>query len=121
MVFVARLQQAWAADALPSFEQPLLGGTASLRGFRLGYRIGDRLAAASAEVRMPINSPLRIARLGVALFTDAGTVYGADERLADRSIGAGAFITAPVVSLRLDVAHGLDAGTRAHFTLAFAF
>jgi outer membrane protein assembly factor BamA len=125
VVFVARLQQAWAADALPSFEQPLLGGTASLRGFRLGYRMGDRLAAASAEVRMPINSPLRIARLGVALFTDAGTVYGADERLADarwdRSIGAGAFITAPVVSLRLDVAHGLDAGTRAHFTLAFAF
>ena len=49
----------------------------------------------------------------------------ADERLADarwdRSVGAGAFIIAPMVSFRLDVAHGLDAGTRAHFTLAFAF
>ena len=62
---------------------------------------------------------------GVALFTDAGTVYGADERLADtrwdRSVGAGFFINAPVVSMRLDVAHGLDAGTRAHFTLGLAF
>jgi outer membrane protein assembly factor BamA len=125
VVFVARLQQAWAADALPPFEQPLLGGTASLRGFRLGYRMGDRLVAASAEVRMPITSPLRIARTGVALFTDAGTLYGVDERLADarwdRSVGAGFFIIAPVVSMRLDVAHGLDAGTRAHFTLGLAF
>ncbi len=125
VVFVARLQQAWSADALPPFEQPLLGGTASLRGFRLGYRMGDRLVAGSAEVRMPITSPLRIARIGVALFTDAGTVYGADERLADtrwdRSVGAGFFINAPVVSMRLDVAHGLDAGTRAHFTLGLAF
>jgi outer membrane protein assembly factor BamA len=125
VVFVARLQQSWAADALPPFEQPLLGGTSSLRGFRLGYRMGDRLAAASAEVRMPITSPLRIARTGVALFTDAGTVYGANERLAgarwDRSVGAGFFVVAPVISMRLDVAHGLDAGTRAHFTLGLAF
>jgi outer membrane protein assembly factor BamA len=125
VVFVARLQQAWAADALPPFEQSLLGGTASLRGFPLGYRMGDRLAAASAEVRMPINSPLRLARTGVALFADAGTVYGADERLADarwdRSLGAGVFIIAPVISFRLDVAHGLDGGTRAHFTLRFGF
>jgi outer membrane protein assembly factor BamA len=125
VVFVARLQQAWAADALPPFEQPLLGGMASLRGFRLGYRMGDRLAAASAELRMPISSPLRIARTGVALFTDAGTVYGSHERLADsrwdRSVGAGFFVVAPVVSMRLDVAHGLDAGTRAHFTLGLAF
>jgi outer membrane protein assembly factor BamA len=125
VVFIARLQQAWAADALPSFEKPLLGGTASLRGFRLGYRMGDRLVAGSAEVRMPFNSPLRLARTGVALFTDAGAVYGADERLADahwdRSIGAGVFIIAPVISFRLDVAHGLDAGTRAHVTLGLAF
>ena len=125
VVFVARLQQAWAGKGLPPFEQPLLGGPASLRGFRLGYRVGDRLLAASAEVRVPITSPLRIARTGVALFTDTGTVYGADERLADarwdRSLGAGFFVTAPVVSIRVDVAHGVDAGTRGHFTLGLAF
>ena len=74
VVFVARVQQAWSAHPLPLFEQPLLGGAASLRGFPLGYRMGDRLAAASAEVRMPITSPLRIARTGMAVFTDAGTV-----------------------------------------------
>jgi outer membrane protein assembly factor BamA len=124
-VFVARVQQAWSAHALPPFEQPLLGGAASLRGFRLGYRMGDRLVAGSAEVRMPIASPLRTARPGVAVFTDAGTVYGAGERLTqarwDRSVGAGFFVTAPVVSLRLDVAHGLGAGTRAHVTLGVTF
>ena len=125
VVFVARVQQAWSANPLPLFEQPLLGGAASLRGFPLGYRIGDRLAAASAELRMPITSPLRVARTGIAVFTDAGTVYGADESLTnatwDRSVGAGFFVTAPVLSMRIDVAHGIDAGTRAHFTFGLAF
>jgi outer membrane protein assembly factor BamA len=125
VVFVARLQQAWSAHALPPFEQPLLGGAASLRGFRVGYRMGDRMAAGSAEVRMPITSPLRIARTGVAVFSDAGTVYAVGERLTharwDRSVGAGVFVTAPVFSMRLDVAHGLGGGTRAHVTLGLTF
>jgi len=125
IVFVARVQQVWSADPLPPFEQPLLGGADSLRGFRLGYRMGDRLLAGSAEVRAPITSPLRVARLGVAVFTDAGTVYSAqqpvDEAKWDRSVGAGVFVTAPIVSMRLDIAHGIDAGTRAHFTLGVTF
>ena len=125
VVFVARVQQAWSANPLPLFEQPLLGGAASLRGFPLGYRMGDRLAAASAELRMPITSPLRVARTGIAVFTDAGTVYGADERLANATMGqergSRAFVTAPVLSMRIDVAHGIDAGTRAHFTFGLAF
>jgi len=125
IVLVLRAQQVWAADRLPAFEQPLLGGTQSLRGFRLGYRMNDRLVAGSAELRMPISSPLSIARAGIAVFTDSGTVYGAGEELAhtrwNESIGAGFFITAPILSLRLDVAHGFDAGTRAHFTFGVSF
>jgi outer membrane protein assembly factor BamA len=125
VVFVARVQQAWSSQPLPRFEQPLLGGAASLRGFPLGYRMADRLVAASAELRMPITSPLHIARTGVALFTDGGATYSAHEPLGearwDKSVGAGFFVTAAVLSMRLDVAHGLGAGTRAHFTLGVAF
>ena len=125
VVFVGRVQQAWASHALPLFEQQLLGGAASLRGFPLGYRMGDRLVAASAEVRMPITSPLRIARTGLAVFADTGATYSAQERLGDTrwdtGVGAGFFVTATVFSMRLDVAHGIDAGTRAHFTLGLAF
>jgi outer membrane protein assembly factor BamA len=125
VVFVARIQQAWSPHALPLFEQPLLGGAASLRGFRAGYRMGDRLAAASGELRVPITSPLRIARTGVAVFTDAGTTYSAADSLGqtrwDRSVGAGFFVTATVFSARVDVAHGMGAGTRAHLTLGVRF
>ena len=32
----------------------------SLRGYRAGYRAGDNLAAVSAELRVPLNSPLRV-------------------------------------------------------------
>ena len=73
---------------------------------------------------MPITSPLRIARIGVALFTDAGTVRrgrAAGRRALGQERWCRIFINAPVVSMRLDVAHGLDAGTRAHFTLGLAF
>ena len=124
VVFVARLQQAWSADALPPFEQLLLGGTASLRGFRLGYRMGDRLVAGSAECGCRLPHPFG-SRASASHCLPTRARYGADERLADtrwdRSVGAGFFINAPVVSMRLDVAHGLDAGTRAHFTLGLAF
>ena len=116
VVFVARLQQAWSADALPPFEQLLLGGTASLRGFRLGYRMGDRLVAGSAECGCRLPHPFG-SRASASHCLPTRARYGADERLADtrwdRSVGAGFFINAPVVSMRLDVAHGLDA-SRVH-------
>jgi outer membrane protein assembly factor BamA len=87
--------------------------------------MGDRLLALSAEARVPVTSPLRIARTGVAVFTDAGTAYMARDGLGDatwdRSVGVGFFVTATVFSMRLDVAHGVGAGTRAHFALGFAF
>ena len=59
------------------------------------------------------------------MFADTGTAYAAQERLGDArwdtSVGAGFFVTATVFSMRLDVAHGIDAGTRVHFTLGIAF
>lgn len=124
-VVLARWQQSVAADPLPVYEQALLGGTGSLRGFRLGYRAGDRLAAASLELRLPVTSPLRLARFGVAVFGDRGAVCAADASLRsadyDTGVGAGIFATAPALSFGLDVAHGLDAGTRAHVSLGVRF
>ena len=125
VVLVARVLEVWSPHALPVFEQALLGGAASLRGFRLGFRMGDRLTAGSAELRMPFTSPLRVARTGVAVFADTGTAYDAGAHLSgarwDASVGAGVFVTAPIVAMRLDVAHGFDAGTRVHFGLGLSF
>ncbi len=124
-VLALRLQQSRAADPLPVFEQALLGGTSSLRGFALGYRSGDRLSAGTLELRMPISSPRNIGRAGIAIFADTGAVYDAhttlDRAKYDTGIGAGWFLQLPVLSFRLDVAHGLDHGTRGHVTLGVTF
>ena len=124
-VLAVRLQQTRAADTLPVFEQPLLGGTSSLRGFPLGFRYGDRMAAGTLEIRLPVSSPRHIGRAGIAVFADSGAVYDAhttlDHAKFDTGIGAGWFMQLPVLSFRLDVAHGLNAGTRAHLTLGVTF
>jgi len=110
---------------LPPYLEPLLGGMETLRGFEAGYRIGDTLVAASSELRVPLSSPLRLARLGVSAFFDVGTVYPADERLSDqrwdRGAGGGVWLSAAVVRLSLDVAHGVGGSTRVHFGTAVAF
>jgi hemolysin activation/secretion protein len=124
-VLALRLQQSRAADPLPVFEQALLGGTSSLRGFALGFRSGDRLSAGTLELRMPISSPRNIGRAGIAIFADSAAVYDAhttlDHAKYDTGIGAGWFLQLPVLSFRLDVAHGLDHGTRGHVTLGVTF
>jgi outer membrane protein assembly factor BamA len=124
-VLALRVQQSRAADPLPVYEQALLGGTASLRGFPLGFRYGDRMAAGTLELRMPISSPRNIGRAGIAIFADSGATYDVhttlDHAKYDTGIGAGWFLQLPVLSFRLDVAHGLDHGTRAHVTLGVTF
>src|SRR4029453_8314965 len=64
-VLALRAQAARADAPLPPAEQPLLGGGATLRGYRAGHRAGDSLAAVSAELRVPFNSPLTFGRFGV--------------------------------------------------------
>jgi outer membrane protein assembly factor BamA len=124
-VLVGRVQHVWTADRLPAYEQQLLGGTATLRGFELGYRADDRLTAGSAELRLPLTSPLKLGRFGVAVFADRGAVHATGTRLADADVdtglGAGFFITLPALSMRVDVAHGPDAGTRGHVSIGARF
>ena len=94
------------------YEHNLLGGGANLRGYDAGYKAGDNLAAASAELRIPLTSPLNVGRFGVKAFVDWGTIYGVGDKLADqtfdRGIGGGAYLHLTVVSMSLDVARSAD-------------
>ena len=110
---------------LPQYEHNLLGGAEDLRGYDAGYKAGDNLAAASAELRIPLTSPLNVGRFGVKAFVDWGTVYGAGEKLSDqtfeRGIGGGAYLHLTVVSISLDVARSLSGNTRFHFGMGVTF
>ena len=113
-------------NTLPAYEQNLLGGVAYLRGYDAGYKAGDNVAAVSAELRMPVTSPLNIGRLGVKAFVDAGTVYAAgeklrDQRLIDRGIGGGVYLQMTVVSVSLDVARSRAGNTRFLFGMGVTF
>jgi outer membrane protein assembly factor BamA len=109
----------------PPYYQSILGGDRNLRGFKAGTAVGDTLVAASAELRAPLTSPLRIAKLGVNVFVDTGVAYNKGQRLRDQTFetgtGAGVWVAAAVVHLHLEVAHGFGAGTRAHFGMGFTF
>jgi outer membrane protein assembly factor BamA len=124
-VLALRAQASRADAPLPAVEQPLLGGSATLRGYRAGHRAGDSLAALSAELRVPLNSPLSAGRFGVKGFVDAGTVWSAGTRLADqpwdRGIGAGVYLGAAVFMLDVDVAWPEEGSARAHVSLGVTF
>jgi hemolysin activation/secretion protein len=108
-----------AADGpLPPYEQLLLGGMTNLRGFRAGTAAGDVLVAGSAELLVPLTSPLHVGRIGVSAFVDEGTVYDHTERLADqqlkRGVGGSIWFSAAFVRLSVAVAHGVGSSTRVH-------
>ena len=126
-VLALRVMNSQASAPLPPYEQALLGGASLLRGYRFGYRVGDNLAALSAELRVPLTSPLNIGRLGVKAFVDYGAAYAHGAKLADqqfdRGIGGGVFMTLPALRLGLDVAwpNETDRKPRWHFGLGVSF
>lgn len=114
-----------SGDPLPPYEQALLGGSANLRGFDAGDRAGDNLAAGSAELRIPVTSPLSIGRFGVKVFADAGTAYTAGDRLTDQRFesgyGGGVYLHLTILSLSLDVAKSRDHSLTWHFGMGVTF
>ena len=102
-VLAFRAQYQGASAAVPAYVQPLLGGGGSVRGHRVGVRAGDRLAAASAELRLPLSSPISFGTVGVRLFVDTGAVWDVGERLRktrfSQGVGGGVFLGAAFVNL----------------------
>src|SRR5262249_48559781 len=110
---------------LPPYEQWLLGGASSLRGFRTGTFAGDNRALTGGELRVPLSSPLGVTRMGFNVFEDMGAVYDHGVKLSEATFhhgtGAGVFLLTPILQLNLDVAYGFGHGLRVHFTTGFEF
>jgi outer membrane protein assembly factor BamA len=111
---------------LPLFEQGLLGGPSSLRGYPTGHRAGDNVASVSAELRYPLTPPLvSAARFGLKAFVDGGAAWAAGGRLKDqpfeRGIGTGVYVGIGPVVLDLDIAWPETGKPRAHFGLGVSF
>jgi outer membrane protein assembly factor BamA len=126
VVFAARAQYEGADRRLPDYERLLVGGASTLRGTRVGTLVGDRALGGSAELRIPLTSPLSFARLGTTAFFDIAKAYDAGQRPADvpwfRGTGAGFFIAVPFVKLNFHFAHSLDGnGNRLHVSSGFTF
>jgi outer membrane protein assembly factor BamA len=128
-VLALRVYNETADATLPPYERSLLGGATdqrgTLRGFPAGFTSTDNLFATSAEVRIPISSPLSVGRLGVNVFFDTGAAYDRGQKLKDakfdRGVGAGVWFSVAIIKLNLDIAHGLGEGTRAHLSTGFTF
>jgi outer membrane protein assembly factor BamA len=110
---------------LPAYEQNLLGGPSSLRGFDTGYRADDNLAAASAEIRIPLTSPLSVGRFGVKVFADYGAAYPHGQKLGDQTfdlgMGGGVYMHLTLISVGFDVAKGRNADWRFQFGMGVTF
>jgi surface antigen Omp85-like protein/surface antigen-like variable number repeat protein len=107
-----------ASAPLPLYLKPLLGGMANLRGFAAGTAAGDTLVATSAELIVPLTSPLNVGKIGVSAFVDAGTAYDKGARLSDQTLkqgyGGSLWFSAAFLRLNIAVAHGRGSSTRVH-------
>ena len=125
-VLAVRALSVVANAQLPPYEHSLLGGASNLRGYDAGFAANDNLAALSAELRIPVTSPLSMGRLGIKVFVDAGTAYPFGQKLSDqkqfeRGLGAGAYFHLTLLSISLDVARARDGNTRFHFGMGVTF
>lgn len=124
-VLALRAQFDRASAPLPPSEQPFIGGADSVRGYRTGYRAGDSTAAVSAELRVPLSSPLNFGRFGAKGFIDAGTTWLSSERLRnqqfDHGIGGGIYMGVAAFMLNVDVAWAESGSARWHVGLGVTF
>jgi outer membrane protein assembly factor BamA len=124
-VLVVRALREDGSGPQPPYLKSLLGGMSTLRGFKAGSDIGDTLVSGSAEWQVPLTSPLSVGKLGVSAFVDIATVYDDGQRLSDQrfdqGVGGSVWFSAAMFRLTLAVAHGIGAGTRAHFGTGVSF
>lgn len=124
-VLAVRATREGATSPQPRYLQPLLGGWSSLRGFEAGRFHGDIVVTGSAELFVPLTSPLKVGRLGVSGFVDHGVAYDHGLTFSDQArhtgIGGSLWFTATGFKLSLSVAHGRGATTRVNFGGGFTF
>ena len=124
-VLVVRGLHHGATAPLPPAFKPLLGGAASLRGFATGSFVADNVTAASAELRLPLNSVLSRGKLGASAFFDVGAAYDHGHSVHDqkfqRGAGGGVWLAITVFKADVYVAHGMGKDTRLHLTLSTTF
>jgi len=125
-VLAVRATREGANAAQPRYLQPLLGGWSSLRGFEAGQFHGDIVATASAELLIPISSPMSVGKLGVSAFIDSGVAYDYGLKFSDQpkhtGIGASLWFNATIFRLSFSVAKPRGGGdTRFNFGGGFTF
>ncbi len=130
-ILAARLFFAGASAPLPPYEKALLGGSPAARGTLRGWpaaaAVGDRIAAASIELRLPVTSLLSEAQVGLRFFGDTAAVYDAGSSIRQASflegVGVGVFVMPPGFGspIAIDVAHDFAGGVRAHVSAGFGF
>ena len=125
-VLALRARSVTATAPLPVYEKSLLGGASTVRGYEVGYRAGDNAASLSAELRLPVTSPMSVGRFGVKAFVDAGTAYPHGVKLGDQRLdlgyGGGAYLHLTIISLSLDGDRGNETGKcRWHFGMGVTF
>ena len=117
-VLAGRIQRMDSDRPLPPYMQPELGGLSNLRGFAAGSAVGDTLVAMSAEVVLPLTSPLKTGKFGVTTFVDRGAVYNKGDNFSDQTLktgyGASVWFAAAFFRLNVAIAHGVGATTRVH-------
>jgi outer membrane protein assembly factor BamA len=125
LVVALKAQLIKADGSLPLAEQSLLGGSGTVRGYRTGHRAGDNIFASSAELRIPLNSPLTFGRFGLKAFVDAGTAWNTgarwDDEPFDRGIGGGVYMGGGPFIIDLDIAKPRTGNVRAHFGMGVTF
>lgn len=118
-VLAVRVMRDGANGSRPAYLKPVLGGWSNLRGFEAGAFIGDIVVAGSAELFVPLTSPLSVGRLGISAFMDTGVAYDHGQRLKDQTrhtgVGGSVWFSATVFRLSLAVAHGRGGSTRVNF------
>jgi outer membrane protein assembly factor BamA len=103
---------------LPPYLQPEIGGLTTVRGYPAGFAAGDTLVTMSAELVVPLNSPLKFGRFGVTAFTDRGKIYNKPLEYSDAPLlvgyGGSVWFAAAFLRINVAVAHGRGSGTRPH-------
>jgi outer membrane protein assembly factor BamA len=124
-VLAVRVTRDGASGAQPRYLQPLLGGWTNLRGFSAGRFVNDIVVSGSAELFVPLTSPMRVGKLGVSAFSDTGVAYAHGQAFSDQTrhtgYGGSLWFRTTGFGLSFSVAHSRGEKTRLNFGGGFTF